>query len=421
MACAPVRSLAELGPLEGSNDSAAPLPQSRPIKLLTFTTLYPNAAQPQHGIFVETRLRKLLESGAAESVVVAPVPWFPSTHTRFGRYRKYAQAPQREQRRDITILHPRYPAIPKIGMTAAPFLLASGATPTIKRLLAGGYEFDLIDAHYFYPDGVAAILLGQLFNKPVVITARGSDLNLIAKYRLPRKLIQWAGRRARQLIAVSEALKDKLLQLGIAADRVTVLRNGVDSSLFFPVDRERERARLELTGTILLSVGNLIPGKGHDLVILSLALLSGVRLLIAGHGPEAGALNRLTARLGLVDRVKFLGTVTQNDLRRFYGVADALVLASVSEGWPNVLLESMACGTPVIATKVGAAPDLVTTPEAGRLLKERTPYAIAETVRDLLSQYPDRNATRRHAERFSWDEPIRNQIGLYRRVISPCS
>lgn len=426
MGCAPFRSSAELGSAAHSPSSeyaARPagggLSQPHPIKLLTFTTLYPNAAQPQHGTFVEMRLRKLLEGSTAESVVVAPVPWFPFSHSRFRQYGKYAQAPREEHRHGTTILHPRYPAIPKIGMTLAPALLACGATPAVKRLLAGGYDFDLIDGHYFYPDGVAAILLGIFFNKPVVITARGSDLNLIAGYRVPRKLIRWSAKRAQHLITVSEALKEKLLQLGVAANKITVLRNGVDGSVFFPVDREQERAHLRLTGTVLLSVGNLIPEKGHDLAIRSLALLPGVTLLIAGGGPEARGLNRLAARLGLTDRVRFLGMLSHSDLRRFYGVADALVLASTREGWPNVLLESMACGTPVIASRVGAAPDLVTTPEAGRLLRERTPDAVAESVRDLLAKYPNRDATRRYAEQFSWDDTTRGQIALFRRVLSP--
>lgn len=426
MGFAPFRSSAEFGSAAYARSSEhdtrparSGLSQPQSTKLLTFTTLYPNAAQPQHGTFVEMRLRKLLEGSAMKSVVVAPVPWFPFRHSRFGQYGKYAQAPREEQRYGITVLHPRYAVIPKFGMTLAPALLACGVAPTVRRLLTEGYDFELIDAHYFYPDGVAAILLGRLFNKPVVITARGSDLNLIASYRVPRKLIRWAAERAQHLVTVSEALKNKLLQLGIAAGKITVLRNGVDCSMFFPVDREQERAQLRLTGTVLLSVGNLIPEKGHDLAIRSLALLPGVKLLIAGGGPEAGALHRLAARLGLTDRVSFLGTLSQNDLRRFYGVADALVLASTREGWPNVLLESMACGTPVIASRVGAAPDLVTTPEAGRLLRERTPAALADTVRDLLARHPNRDETRRYAEQFSWDDTTRGQIALFRRVLSP--
>jgi hypothetical protein len=149
------------------------------MKLLTFSTLFPNAVHPSHGIFVETRLRYLMASGKVESRVVAPVPWFPSGNPRFGRYADYARVPAEEQRHGIQISHPRYMLLPKIGMQVAPWLLARSVKAQIGRIIDEGYDFDVLDAHYFYPDGVAAVMLGKYFNKPVVITARGTDINLI--------------------------------------------------------------------------------------------------------------------------------------------------------------------------------------------------------------------------------------------------
>ncbi|HEY6720577.1 MAG TPA: glycosyltransferase family 4 protein, partial [Burkholderiales bacterium] len=119
------------------------------MKTLTFSTLYPNAARPSHGIFVETQLRQQLASGRVESRVVAPVPWFPSRDPRFGEYAAHASVPREEQRHGIQVLHPRYLALPKIGMTLAPLLLAQSVKPVIERVLAQ-HRFDLIDAHYFY-------------------------------------------------------------------------------------------------------------------------------------------------------------------------------------------------------------------------------------------------------------------------------
>ena len=165
------------------------------IKLLTFSTLFPNAERPNHGIFVQTRLRQLLASGQAQSLVVAPVPWFPLRHPRFGQYARFAKVPAAETRFDIKVVHPRYTLLPKVGMTLAPVLLAQAMKPVIGRIIDEGYDFDLIDAHYFYPDGVAAVMLARHFNKPVVVTARGSDISLIPQYRLPRKMIQWAARQ----------------------------------------------------------------------------------------------------------------------------------------------------------------------------------------------------------------------------------
>ena len=387
------------------------------MRILTFSTLYPNASRPSQGLFVETRLRQLLSVSRVQAQVVAPVPWFPSAHPRYGRYAAFASVPKKERRHGIQVSHPRFVSLPKIGMTIAPLLLANAVQPVLERIAREGYKFDLIDAHYFYPDGVAAAILGKRLGVPVVITARGSDLTLLPQYILPRKMIQWAARNAAGLVTVCAALKQPLIALGVPATRITVLRNGVDLSLFTPVDRDVARRRLGFRRPTLLSVGNLVPLKGHDLTIRALASLPGVDLVIAGDGPQRSALEVLVRTLGLIERVKFVGVLSQHDLRYYYGAADALVLASSREGWANVLLESMACGTPVIASSVWGTPEVVTAPEAGVLLQERTPQAIATAVTNLLADHPDRAATRRYAERFNWDDTSHGQVALFERVL----
>ncbi len=386
------------------------------IKLLTFSTLYPSSVKPSHGIFVETRLRYLLASGEVESVVVAPVPWFPLKGERFGDYAKYARTPRDETRNGIRVLHPRFPLIPKLGMTSAPALLAAAALPTLRRLLREGYDFDVIDAHYFYPDGVAAAIIAKQLNKPFVITARGTDINLIPQYAMPRRMIRWAAKRAAKSITVCEALRSSMIALGIEADRIVTLRNGVDLERFQPVDRALQRERLGLQGFTLLSVGHLIARKAHELIIEALPLLPDVRLLIAGDGPERDNLTRLAQRLSVADRVTFLGSLPQTELRNYYGAVDALVLASSREGWANVLLESMACGTPVVASNVWGTPEVVAAPEAGVLMPERSAQGVAAGVEQLRAQYPDHAATRAYAERFSWKDTTQGQLELFRRI-----
>lgn len=388
------------------------------IKILTFSTLFPNTVRPNHGVFVETRLRHLVASGEVSARVLAPIPWFPSSHPRFGEYAKFANAPRTEVRFGLQVDHPRYFLLPKVGMNVAPLLLALSAKRAIKRMLAAGEDFDLIDAHYFYPDGVAAVLLGRWFNKPVVITARGSDLNLLPSYRIPRKWIQWASRRADGLITVSGALKHILVQLGAAPAKVTMLRNGVDLVQFQPTDRVQTRRELNLDGFVLLSVGNLIPLKGHDLAIRALATLPGTTLLLAGSGPEERSLQNLAEALGVSERVRFLGTLPQDKLCTYYGAADVLVLASSREGWANVLLESMACGTPVIATAVGGSAEVVAAPEAGVLMAARSNEALLQAIAQLRANYPDHTATRQYAARFSWDDTTTGQLKLFRTILA---
>jgi len=387
------------------------------MKILTFSTLYPHAARPSHGIFVETRLRHLLASGKVEAKVVAPVPWFPSSDPRFGEYAVFARAPSEERRYGIDVMHPRYLTVPKLGMSMAPFLLAAGAYPAVKSLTRRGCDFEIIDAHYFYPDGVAAAMMGQWLDVPVVITARGTDINLLPRFALPRRMILWAARRAAALVTVSAALKAALTQLGVDASKISVLRNGVDTRLFHPVERASQRSRLGLTGTVLLMVGNLVALKGHDIVLRALCEFSDACLLVIGEGREERNLIELAGALGIRDRVRFLGAIPQEQLAGYYGAADALVLASSREGWPNVLLEAMACGTPVVSTRVGGTPEIVAAPEAGVLANEPSAHGILEALQRLFRNYPDRQKTRRYAEGHSWGATTAGQLELFGRIL----
>ncbi len=398
------------------NADTAPTPGGE-LRIVTFTTLYPNAVRPNHGIFVENRLRKLVADGRIAARVVAPVPWFPFTSARFGDYGGFARVPVRESRHDLEIAHPRYPTIPRTGMTVAPWLLYRGSLGGMRRLIASGHDFDLIDAHYFYPDGVAAALLGRRFGKPVVITARGSDVNLIASYDRPRRMILWAVRRAAAVITVSEALRRRLIDLGAPAAKIVTLRNGVDLEAFRPVEREAARRALGVDGRVIATVGNVIESKGQRLVVRALALIPDARLLIVGDGADVPVLRALGAELGVADRVRFMGRVAHDRLRDVYGAADVSVLASVREGWPNVLLESMACGTPAVATRVGGVPEIIARPEAGAVVDDRTPAAIARALTNLFTHPPPRAATRAYAEAFSWDATTEGQISVFQAAL----
>ena len=392
------------------------LAPNSPLKIVTYTTLFPNREQPTHGVFVENRLRNLVETGAVNARVVAPVPWFPSSAPIFGRYATLAKVVPRETRFNLPIEHPKYLILPKIGMNLVPSSLVSASFPVLKQLQAQD-DFDLIDAHYFYPDGVAAVELGRRLNKPVVITARGTDVNYIPRYPKPRRLIIEAAQAAAGIIAVSQAIKDAIVDLGISPGKVVVLRNGVDLKLFHPHGRTEAREQLKLNGRVLLSVGHLIERKGHNFVIEALSMLPDFTLLIAGAGPERKHLETLAKKIGVEDRVRFLGSVSHDELQKIYAAADALVLASSREGWPNVLLEAMACGTPVVATPIWGNPEVVSRPEAGVLTKDRTGKAVAEAVERLFRNLPDRAATRRYAEGYSWEDTSQGQLRLFRDII----
>jgi glycosyltransferase involved in cell wall biosynthesis len=396
---------------------------NRDVRTLLFSTLYPSSARPLHGIFVETRLRELLRGGGVQTRVVAPVPWFWSTDERHGRYAAMARTPEHETHNGIEAWHPRFLVVPKVGMTLAPLLLAMGARQALADVRRRGFDFDVIDAHYFYPDGVAAAILAWWFDKPLVVTARGTDVNLIPNYRVPRMLIQWAAKRAGASIGVSAALVERLRTLRVDPSRVHEIRNGVDAERFRPTPVADARAELGIVGgPVVLTVGNLQEHKGQRIVVDAFAKLAarypGAKLVIVGEGPDRKTLERSVATLGLADRTRFAGTVPNVELAQWYSAADVLVLASSREGWPNVLLEAMACGTPVVASAVGGIPEVMQHDEMGRLVHERTGEAFAEAIEGVLERTIDRARVRRHALGFGWQQTSEQQLRLFESLVA---
>lgn len=389
------------------------------MHILTFTTLYPNAEQIRHGIFVEQRMRHFRDHSGDRITVVAPVPWFPFKSRRFGAYGAYARVPRREERHGIEIFHPRYPVIPKLGMSLAPWLMTAFMLPWLWRLRRRTeYRFDLIDAHFFYPDGVAAVVIGKALRVPVVVTVRGNDVSLYPRWFWPRCFLRWAIPRTDAIVCVSQALKDAVLELARPSHPIEVLRNGVDLTLFRPVDGEALRAELGISGPMLICVGHLIERKGQHLVVEALRDIPEATLVLVGDGPMEGALRSQVAAAGLEDRVVFCGGIEQGELSRYYSAADAMILASSREGWANVLLESMACGTPVVATEIWGTPEVVRPESGGVLVKDREPGAIAEAVRRLLDSSPSREEVRRYAEQFDWKDPSIGLEALFSRLVS---
>jgi len=390
-----------------------------PLRILLFSSLFPSSQRPIHGIFVETRLRELLKTGQVYAKVIAPVPWFPFTGQCFGEYGTFAKTPEFEHCNDLDVYHPRYFLLPKIGMNLAPYTMAMGAVAVVRQLQQDGFDFDLIDAHYYYPDGVAAGFLARKFGKPFVVTARGTDLNLIPKFAFARKLIVQTATQASASIGVCQALMDALRDLGTDPSKLHTLRNGVDLQLFLQEPREaaRHKLRLPMDAKLLLSVGHLIERKGHHIAIDALPLLpKNVILIIAGGGPDRAALQVQAEKLGVTNRVKFVGVIEHKELKWWYSAADALVLCSSREGWANVLLEAMACGTPVIATNIWGTPEVVSTIDAGVLMPERSGEGLVQAWNKLLAHYPERKTTRAHAEMYSWDTTTKGILELFNKI-----
>lgn len=386
------------------------------IKLLTFTSLYPNAEHPRHGIFVENRLRHLIDSGQVESLVVAPVPWFPFPGTIFGNYGRYSKVPKHENRHGIDVLHPRYPVLPKIGMTMAPFLMACFLLPVLNKIIKN-YPFDIIDAHYFYPDGVAAVIFSKIFKKPVVITGRGTDINCIPHYYFPKKMIQWAASHSNHNIVVSNSLKKELLKIGINGEKITNIENGVDIKIFNKkYNKKFYKEKLKLEKLVILSVGNLVKNKGHNIIIQAIANLNNVQLVIVGEGSEEYNLRRMVKDHDIENRVKFIKYLDQISLSEYYNAADAFVLASEYEGCPNVILESLACGTPVVSTNVGNVHELAKTGKNIYIFKRSNTEELVNILSFIISDENHTNDNILSTDKFSWNTTVEKQIKIYDKI-----
>ncbi|MFP7753817.1 glycosyltransferase family 4 protein [Thermodesulfobacteriota bacterium B35] len=392
------------------------------MRILTFTTLYPNAEQPNNAIFVQHRMAAVNRLPGAEVRVVAPVPWFPDISFGSERWRVFARVPRQETRAGVQVFHPRYLVTPKIGMTLYGLYMFLGVLPTMKKIFQE-WPFDVIDAHYVYPDGVAAMLFGRLFRRPVVVSARGTDINLYPQFRLIRPLIRWVVTRADGLISVCRSLSDIMVDLGAQQDKVWVIPNGIDPHLFYPKEQRAARMELDLgeKQKILLTVGALIERKGIHLLIEALHLLKEQGKLefstyIVGKGELKGLLETLVEQYGLSRQVFLVGEVANERLACWYNAADLFFLGSSREGWPNVVSESLACGTAVIATPVDGIPDIIHSPKLGSVV-ERDPRLFATALEQGFRQNWNREYISDVGQKRTWQKVAHEVKRVLEQVI----
>ena len=410
-----------LAPAHGAAQAITPvssavspaLSQRRPIHVVVLSSLFPSAVQPGAGLFVRERMFRLGQR--VHLSVVAPAPWFPLQRL-LRVFRPYFRpgAPRYELQSGFDVWYPRYFCFPGVLKSADALLMAWGAYPRLRALKRAG-RLDLIDAHFGFPDGCAAVMLGRWLDVPVSVTLRGSEVRQARDPQLARKLA--AGlQSAQRIFAVAESLKTVAVNLGVPADKIEVVGNGVDAERFAPIDQSLARARLRLDATqkVLVSVGGLVPGKGFHRVIEVLPVLlkrfPGLVYLVVGGASLAGdmrlELDAQVDRLGLRNHVRFLGQRPPQELAGILSAADVFVLATANEGWANVFLEAMACGLPVVTTDVGGNREVVSNAAVGTLVPFGEPAVLSDAIAAALEHPWDRQAIRLHAERNSWTPRI---------------
>ena len=391
------------------------------MRILTFTTLFPNAAARNFGIFVYQRMAHVNRRSGNSVTVVAPVPWAP-LWLPGTKWKSYAHIPKVEQIGELTVYHPRYFLIPKISMYVHGLLIFLGGFFLVRRLQKE-IGFDCIDAHYVYPDGLAAVLAGRLLHLPVFVSARGTDINLFPSFRLLRPMIRWTLRHVQGSIAVSKALADEMMPLGATQQRLTIIGNGVDVERFRAVDCAQARTMLGIPvdAQVIVAVGALIPRKGYQFLIPAIPsiipLFPALKVYMVGEGEQRSELQKLVHELNLTDHVVFAGNRPNEELNLWYSAADVSCLVSSREGWPNVVLESLACGTPVVATGLWGVPEILVSPDLG-IMVEQNRAAIAQGLIEALGKKWDRQSIIEYAQKRTWDVVAEEVESYFEHMLS---
>lgn len=390
------------------------------MRVLVFSSLFPNNVEPIHGNFIKERMARVAR--LAELTVVAPVPYYPPI--KFGWRAKYNLVSARETIEGMQVYHPRYLVIPKIGMWLQGWLMYLSVVRFVSALHRQ-VNFELVDAHYVYPDGFAGVLLGRRLETPVVVSARGSDINQFSLFPLIRRFLKATLHRADRVIAVSDALKRAIVSLNTPEHKVAVISNGVDGEQFSQGSRQEARKLVGLPEhrKVILSIGSLRPVKGFDLLLRAFKALSQQQagepplLIIIGEGILRAQLERQIAADGLMSSVRLVGAVPHGQLRHWFNAADLFCLASEIEGTPNVILESLSCGTPVVATKVGGIPEMINSDALG-LLVPRDEAALAAALAQGLSRDWDNAAIADAVKARTWEAVAKNVMSVFAEAVA---
>lgn len=395
------------------------------MRVAVVSRFYPNAAEPLRTLFVRDLVQALAR--AARVAVVAPIPHAPGAGWTSTRWRALRAVPRRTQQGDLEIFHPRYLVIPKFPPLSGRTYFAA-VLPTLRRLAdAGG--IDVLHAHCAYPDAVGVAHAASALGLPFVVTAHGSDINGAARLPFVRGQLVRAFRRAAAVIAVSAALGEKIRELvPEVADRVVHIPcAAADSGLFGVRDTHAARRRLGLEedARVVLFVGRLVPIKGADSLLRAWQMLSarrGIgerdRLVIIGDGPERAGLEAFSRSHGLSGSVRFLGAMPQETIPGWMSAATLFCLSSLNEGTPNVVIEALASGRPVVATRVGGLPELVTEGESGLLVEPRNSGRLADALAAALDRHWDPQRIAASVAELTWDRLARRNLDVLEGIVA---
>lgn len=380
------------------------------MKVLIISNLFPSANDPQRGVFNKQQFVEL--SKFCEVRVVAPLPWVPSflKHT-------FTEVPEEETIEGLRVYHPRHFVIPKIGRFLNGFLFYGGILSTVKEIRKQ-FPFDIVLASWAYPDSFAAALVAQKLKKPLVVKVHGTDINTAHQYFLRPAMIRYALTKAEKIIAVTQDLKEKIVRLGVPQEKVAVIPNGVNTELFKKMDARECRNRIPLSANAkqVLFIGNLVPIKGVEYLIKAFKdVPQEVCLNIIGEGELRESLENLARECRVSSRVFFRGKRPHQEIPLWMNACDALCLPSLNEGCPNVILEALACGMPIVASGVGGIPEMIPEGKNGILVEPANPQALSQAIGKVVSQ--NRNGSLKDHGTLSWPDNARKVFEILKGAL----
>jgi teichuronic acid biosynthesis glycosyltransferase TuaC len=387
------------------------MPPERRVRqrVLVLTGIFPNRRNETWGIHVFQNVRAL--SAHADVRVIAPVPWIPRWLAR-GRYRACVGVPRRDDWSGIPASYPRFFLVPKVGRFLHGYQLFLSVLGDVRREVRV-FRPDVLLAYFAFPYGFAASRFGALFRIPVVISCRGGDINYMTKPKLQGALIARSLRSARGVWVMSEEMRHEATALGVSPDRVEVMPNGVDGTVFAPRDPQEARSSLGIPGSgrVVVCVSRLSHEKGIDVLVDAFAMLADgeVRLYVVGDGSERASLAARTRSAGCEDRITFVGTRPHAEVPQWLAAADVVVLPSRSEGMPNAVLEALASGRPVVASAVGGTRELIGADEVGTLVPPDDAASLAPALRDALAASWDARSIAASVASRRWDDVARRK------------
>lgn len=389
------------------------------MKILIISKIFPNSLEPHFGTFVIDETKAL--SKIHEVEVVAPVPWFPAVKG-FKSWYKYSQIPAHESIENISVHHPAYLVTPKIGRMFYGYFLRQGLKKTIARIRST-FKFDLILAHYAYPEGLAAAYFSKKYHCPLVLKIHGSDINVDANYWGRRIGIKKALHAAEVIFPVSEALKEKIAALGIPSAKLLRLYNAVDAGFTVQDQKHcRQQLNLPMDKKFILFIGNLIPIKGIPNLIEAfhrhiLPAHPDVDLLLIGAGPLKAALQEKIENLHLGDRIKLIGARPHAEIPIWMNACDLLCLPSYNEGFPVSLIEARACGLPFVASRVGGIPELVSSTDSDLLVPPGDIDALGKALKQKVSGLKSSPSVRISLFNRTWKDVAEEMTKVFKTIV----